>query len=348
MSRLIQGRRAKVLALSALRVLGMRHLVIRMDTTTRCNLRCRMCYLQHENSARAAQEMDASLFDKIAKDVFHRTRFLYLGCAYEPLMNKNCAAFLDRIGQYKLPFTSMCTNGVLLDQNIIDAAIRARLTQIVISINAATAQTYELLRPGAQIETLLEHMDLLRRRKAEARSAFPAVVTSFTCMTCNLHELPEFVNLSARHGASEVYVRHVLDFGDDDPDLTFKSQSSYRKEFDSVAREAQAAADRQGVGLFLPASLHEVAARIEGPRKSPANPYCLMPWCEFIIKPGGEVRLCSAIPPLGQLRTQTFDEICRGPAVQKLRHDLLHSSPQACSWNCREEAYDAVPERKEP
>lgn len=339
LSRMIKGRRAKVLALGAMRALGMRSLVVRMDTTNLCNLRCRMCYLQHEDLARPREEMDLALFDKIAADLLPRTRFLYLGCAHEPLMNPSCAEFLDRIGRYRVPFTSLCTNGVLLREPVLQAAVRSGLTQIVISFNAARAETYSHLRPGAKIETLLENLDLLASLKARSASPGPAAVTSFACMKCNLHELPEFVELCADHKVSEIYVRHLLDFGNDDSELTFQSQATYHDQHDAVAREADAAAKRRGIRLFLPAPSGEFTARKDAPaRRKVANPYCLMPWCEFIIKPSGEVRLCSAVPPLGQLRTQSFDEIYKSPTAKQLRRDLLASTPTACSWNCQEEA----------
>ena len=236
------------MALAAMRMMGMRHLVVRMDITNRCNLKCRMCYLQHEDCPREGQEMDAELFDKIASQVLPRAKFLYLGCAYEPLMNRRCAEFLDRIGRARVPFTSLCTNGVLLSDEMIDAVIRARISQVVISFNAARSVTYTYLRPGAKIETLLGRMDRLRQRKEELGSELPVVVTSFTCMRRNLCELPEFVDLSAEHGASEVYVRHLLDFGDDDPDMTYRVEAAYLGEFDAVAKEAEDRAAAPGCG----------------------------------------------------------------------------------------------------
>lgn len=57
-----------------MRILGMRHLVIRMDTINLCNLRCKMCYYSSDYNRRKEQ-MDPSLFQKIAEQVFPKTRF---------------------------------------------------------------------------------------------------------------------------------------------------------------------------------------------------------------------------------------------------------------------------------
>src|SRR6266436_9164663 len=103
--RKIQSRKSKAVAVNAIRLLGMRHMVVRMDTINLCNLRCKMCYYSSDYM-RKKQEMDESTFRKIADEVFPKTRFLYLSCATEPLTNKNFAKLLRIAGEYSVPFTS--------------------------------------------------------------------------------------------------------------------------------------------------------------------------------------------------------------------------------------------------
>src|SRR5437762_2926486 len=88
----VRSRKAKALAFHALRGAGLRHLVVRMDTINLCNLRCKMCYYSFDYR-RKKDQMDLSLFTKVANEVFPSTRFLYLSCATEPLMNKQFADF---------------------------------------------------------------------------------------------------------------------------------------------------------------------------------------------------------------------------------------------------------------
>src|SRR5438045_2829424 len=97
--RQVRSRKLKAAAFSALRASGLRHLVIRMDTINLCNLRCKMCYYSFDYK-RKKEQMDMPLFRKIADEVFNKTRFLYLSCATEPLMNKQFADFLRVTGQY--------------------------------------------------------------------------------------------------------------------------------------------------------------------------------------------------------------------------------------------------------
>jgi len=136
--RRIKDRKVKALGVNAMRFLGMRHMVIRMDTINLCNLRCKMCYYSSDYN-RKKEEMDLPLFRKIAGQVFPKTRFLYLSCATEPTLNKQFASFIRTTGEYKVPFTSFCTNGQLLREDVIQACIETKSSEIIFSVDGATA-----------------------------------------------------------------------------------------------------------------------------------------------------------------------------------------------------------------
>ena len=180
-----------------MRLLGMRHMVIRMDTINFCNLRCKMCYYSSDYN-RKKEQMDLSLFRKIAEQVFPKTRFLYLSCATEPMMNKEFASFVRAAGEFKVPFTSFCTNGQLIREEVIQACIETGQSEIIFSIDGATAETYEEIRRGGKWGRLIEKLDLLASMKQRAKAEKPVTRINFTCMLSNIHELPAMVEISVR------------------------------------------------------------------------------------------------------------------------------------------------------
>src|SRR5215469_7070194 len=165
--RKIQNRKIKALGVNAMRFLGMRYMVIRMDTINLCNLRCKMCYYSSDYN-RKKEQMDLSQFQRIAEQVFAKTRFLYLSCATEPTMNKEFASFVRVAGEYKVPFTSFCTNGQLLREDVIQACIDAKISEVIFSIDGSSAETYEYIRAGGKWGRLLEKLDLLASMKRRA------------------------------------------------------------------------------------------------------------------------------------------------------------------------------------
>jgi len=152
--------------------------------------------------------MELPLFRKIADEVFPKTRFLYLSCATEPLMNKEFSDYLHVMGEYKVPFTSFCTNGQLITEKVVEASIRSELSEIIFSIDGATAETYEAIRRGGKWDRLVKNLDLVATMKRDAKTRKPAVRMNFTCMQTNIEELPAMVDFAADHGAESLHVRH--------------------------------------------------------------------------------------------------------------------------------------------
>ena len=112
-----------------------------------------------------------------------------------------------------------------------------------------------------------------------------------------------------------------------------------------MAAEARHEAGLRGVDLFLPDPVapHRQTTRkncVTDPTQLEANRYCMPPWLQAIISWNGDYRVCST-HRLGNLREQTFDEIYNGPTMREIRSRMLWRKTESCSWNCREEAYEA-------
>ena len=261
-------------------------------------------------------------------------------------MNKHFADILRATGEYKVPFTSFCTNGQLLTEQVAQACIDANISEVIFSVDGASKETYEHIRRGGKWEKLLERMDLLASMKKAAGVDHPRIRVNFTCMMHNIRELPAMVDFAADHGVYSLHVRHLLAY--DDEEHTCKDEMAYVRVFNSLADQAKKKAAARGIDLFLPDPVPE---RASAPGKTcltdgsqlEANPYCLLPWFQAIISWKGDYRVCST-HTLGNLREKTFAEMYTGPQMQEIRRKMLWRPKEACSWNCHEEAYD-VPDQ---
>jgi len=341
--RRIRNRGIKALGVNAMRALGYRYMVIRMDTINLCNLRCKMCYYSSDYH-RKKEEMDLPLFRRIAEQVFPKTRFLYLSCATEPTLNKQFASFVRTAGEYKVPFTSFCTNGQLLREDVIQACIETKTSEIIFSVDGATAETYEEIRRGGKWGRLLEKLDLLASMKHRSKAAKPVTRINFTCMLSNIHELRAMVRLASDHGVRSLHVRHLLAYTDEQN--SFREQMRYLRNFNDAAEEANQEARTRGIDLFLPdpvSNKHQSVGKtcLTDPSQLEANSYCVLPWMQGIISWSGDYRICSTHRKLGNFKEQTFEEIYNGPKMRDIRRRMLGHSVDSCSWNCHEEAYEA-------
>ena len=89
----------RLAAIRGARALGVRHLVVRVDTNDICNLRCPMCPLSDPEHVPAAAPMTVERFERVADQIFPRTRFLYLSCGTEPLATPHFDELLDVTGR---------------------------------------------------------------------------------------------------------------------------------------------------------------------------------------------------------------------------------------------------------
>jgi MoaA/NifB/PqqE/SkfB family radical SAM enzyme len=347
----IRSRKTNALAFNVVRAAGLRHLVIRLDTINLCNLRCKMCYYSFDYK-RKKEQMELTLFRKIADEIFPKTRFLYLSCATEPLMNKQFADYVRIAGEHAVPFSSFCTNGQLLTEGVVKASIEANLSEVIFSIDGATSQTYESIRRGGKWDRLCNNLEMLVKIKRDTGARKPALRFNFTCMQSNIHELPAMVDFAADYSAESLHVRHLVSYGE--ADSSYRDEIAYRELFNAKADEAKKRASSRDVNLFLPdliparESSSFKTCMTDGSmirRRTEANPYCLLPWFQGIIDWNGDYRVCS-LHTVGNLGEQSFDEIYHGTKLREIRRRMLWRTEHSCSWNCHQEAYD-VPETAE-
>lgn len=66
------------------------------------------------------------------------------------------------------------------------------------------------------------------------------------------------------------------------------------------------------------------------------NFYCAAPWRGLHINPRGDVKTCCAGDPnmLGNLNTQTIEEILHSPVMQEIRQTIKQGQPHAYCYNC--------------
>jgi MoaA/NifB/PqqE/SkfB family radical SAM enzyme len=344
-SQQIRSRKLNAVALAVLRRMGRRYLVVRMDTTNLCNLRCRMCYYSLEHN-RKKEEMDLPLFRSIASRLFPRTRFLYLSCQTEPLVNRNFAEILRVAGQYRVPFTSFCTNGQLLKKEVIEACIESKISEVIVSVDGANPETYEYIRRGGKWDKLVENLDLLASMKRQAGTSLPRMRINFTSMQRNIQELPAVVRFAAEHDVRSIQVRHLLLFIDEEN--SYQEQMAYTNVFNSVAKEAGKEAKARGVDLFLPEIIPDKAplaakTRLTHSSRLENNPHCLLPWYQIAIRWDGDCSVCPQHQGLGNLSHEDLAVILNGPKLREIRHKMFWRSPDACSWTCRDSAH-AAPE----
>ena len=114
--------------------------ILYIETTNRCNLRCKGCILYRGNWE---PERDVSLSELIKiTDQVPDLEQVYLHGIGEPLLNNELFAIIRHLKRRKV-YVLFNSNGILLNSQRQQDLITAGLDELRISLDAASSQGYE-------------------------------------------------------------------------------------------------------------------------------------------------------------------------------------------------------------
>lgn len=337
-----------------------RDLDVLMDLTPRCNIYCTMCLLPLEEDHSKGAEMAEPVFRRIADEVFPRAKSVSLSCGSEPFMSKRFLPALETAVAAGVPNLRFVTNGLLMTDEAIEKIVDLGINRVMVSLDGATAATYESIRVGGKFDRLVDRLLALDRIKKARGSKTPVVRFSWVLMRSNLDEVLELIELARRVGAGEIYLRHLVPFAELDVtrELVFDTPHTVN----SVLDEAWARCRRYGIRMTslpkLPPGRPSVSQRLaltwEQAREIARDEglggvlavarrkwrlrdkACDQPWFSVYIRPDGAINPCGAWfkeAPLGNLASQHLDEIYASDDAQRLRAELTGLAPlrSACA-----------------
>lgn len=161
-----------------------------IESTSRCNLRCRMC--PRGRMTRPAQDMSPALFDRLLDQIAEHDRrdvvdFVALHWFGEPLLHPDLLSFLERAGQ-RLPnlrrrgylrsaVRGLClsTNATLLAGELARGLLDSPLTWLGLSVDGSSPKTYATMREGGVFEEVVANVERLLAIRRRHPREFPTI-----------------------------------------------------------------------------------------------------------------------------------------------------------------------------
>lgn len=285
-----------------------------IEPTTACNLRCPECPSGLRAFTRETGNLKRSLFEETIDQVSKTCCSLILYFQGEPFINPDFLQMVTYAKQKNL-YTITSTNGHFLSDEVAQRVIRSGLNRLIISIDGTTQETYQSYRKEGNLATVLEGTRRIIQWKKNLKSKTPQVVFQFLVVKTNEHEIPELFSLAKSLGVDEVKI---------------KTAQLY---------------DYKNGHALMPDSI-----RYSRYEKNPDGTYrlkhkilnqCWKMWHSAVITWNGMVVPCcfdkDAHFKMGQLRTQPFQDIWKGPQYELFRKQILQERKQIeiCT-NCTE------------
>ena len=177
--------------------------LLQVESALACNLACIMCPWRAEaGRSDGAGLMDDRVWAAIRPWLSEVDVLDFTGGG-EPLLQPHLADWIrDAAGAGCRP--GLLTNGTLLDADRRQALVEAGLDWIGFSLDGATADVYEAVRPGADFRTVCDRIAGMAALKQHGR---PRVMLNFVMMTVNIHQLSDMVALADALGVDRLTLK---------------------------------------------------------------------------------------------------------------------------------------------
>jgi radical SAM protein with 4Fe4S-binding SPASM domain len=313
---------------------------VQVEVTGACNLRCRMCLVRYRPALdRRRGSLSLEAFLRLVDELPRGSTVTLQGLG-EPLLAPHLFEMVAyaTARQCRVGFN---TNATLLTRRRAERLIRAGLGWLHVSLDGATAATYEAIRDGASFDTVAANVRGLVEVKKRLGAAQPELSLVFVAMRRNLHELPALVRLAGEWGVGKLRVQNLShSFSDTDPAGAYREIREFAADealWDQTSAsaalfdEARRVARDAGVDLRLPR--HEAAP---APTKGRG---CDWPWRSAYVTHTGRVQPCCMLmggdrAVLGELSHTSFTEIWQGSAYREFRAALESGAPPDVCRGC--------------
>ncbi len=160
------------------------------EITPRCNMNCKHCLFYQNTKKGITKELSTEevykIIDNVSKDKNVSAIWISGG---EPLLRKDIVEVCKYISSKGI-VPSLSTNGILLDEDLIDKLYSSGVNYIHLSLDGAKAHTHDSLRgvPGSY-NKLMKVMDLLKDSPINTGASFMVTEES-------VEELEEVVKIA--------------------------------------------------------------------------------------------------------------------------------------------------------
>lgn len=310
-----------------------RSLVVRMDITNKCNLDCVQCTLAANRLAlgEPASDMSVELFARVAREIFPYSHLVALSCEAEPTMHGRFEDILKVLGETRGPAYLMTTNATTLTERRVQALFDCGMAGLNVSIDGATAATFERIRRRGRFDRVVEAIGRINRVKAAGglgRDDAPQLQINYTLMRSTIRELPRVVELCREWNVHRLTLQHV--YGVDRTGLHGESLVHEPALSDRILRECQDACAAYGIRTTFPTLFEpdpEPSPATEAAAEPPLS--CFAPWRMVRIRWNGTLHPCDLWggAPIGDLRASSFEEIWNSRDYLRLRWDHARGHP---------------------
>ncbi|HEX6540149.1 MAG TPA: radical SAM protein [Ktedonobacterales bacterium] len=317
-----------------------------LEPVGQCNLRCQMCAIQFREDGPPYGPPAFMAFERFVEmlDALPGLQELHLQGLGEPMMHPR---FFEMVAYATAKGIRVTTNSnaTLLNERRAVRCVTSGLDCLHVSLDGATAATYERIRVRAHFERVTANVERLLTARERLGATTPRLRLVMVLMRQNLDELPDLVRLAQRWQVEGMFVQHLChDFGESSLPARYRPMRAFVDEqtlfhedaqrVEAAFAEARELARTLGVDLRLP----RVRPRVHPPG-TPGRERCDWPWRgAYISYEGYAMPCCMVSTPdrinFGNIAPQGFAATWNNPEYEAFREQLASDEPPEVCRSC--------------
>lgn len=182
---------------------------IEVEVSTACNLRCKMCehtYWKEENKMMSFEQL------KEIVEQFPGLKWIGLTGIGESFLNPDFTNMIKYVKRKDL-YLELYDSFFLIDEKVVRVLVESGVDRMIVSMDAASEKTYEKIRVGAKLKTVLQNIKKLRTLKKKLQSHYPEITFHYIISKENISEVLNFVDLVKkimREEETSIYFTSIL------------------------------------------------------------------------------------------------------------------------------------------
>jgi len=169
------------------------HVII--ETTTKCNLKCRTCMRSKQESGIFNSEMSYDLYKSLIQDLKYPTRFVSFVGMGEQLLNPQIFRMID-LAKEKGFEVSLTDNFTLVNDEVAVTLITSQIDYVYASFDSVSKNKFEEIRFGANFDDVVKNIKHFVDVKRNANSEKPKIFFKSTIYKDNFSEIPDLIRLA--------------------------------------------------------------------------------------------------------------------------------------------------------
>jgi MoaA/NifB/PqqE/SkfB family radical SAM enzyme len=181
---------------------------IEIEVSTACPFKCTIC--EHTYWSEPSKNMSFEQLKSIV-DQFKDMKFIALTGIGENFLNKDFLKMYRYIkSKWPASYLELYDNFFYLTEDMSKQLLDINLEKIIVSIEAATKETYEAIRVGSNFQRVLENIRSFIELKKERNLHFPEVVFHFIINKVNYHEIVPYMEMVKSLGGEKIFFTNML------------------------------------------------------------------------------------------------------------------------------------------